>query len=200
MENTPKTLREIANLVNIPAKLTDSVIIIVDAQKEYTEGILPLFEIDKSISALADFLKRARSLNVPIIHVVQIGAKGGKICNPDGPYFEIIDAVKPAKNEFIIEKTLPSSFKNTKLLEILEQIGKKDLIITGYMTHMCLNSTVRDATELGYKCTVIEELTTTRDLPGQNGELIPAKTVKAVHLAGLADRFAIILKSSEELE
>lgn len=200
MKNKPKTLREIANLPTIPAKLTDSVVIIVDAQKEYTEGILPLYEIDKSILALEKFLKRVRNLNIPIIHVVQVGAKGGKVCNPDGIYFEIIDPVKPIEGEIIIKKTLPSSFKNTELNEILKKTGKKDLVVTGYMTHMCLNSTVRDAVELGYRCTVVEELTTTRDLPDISGEIIPAKTVKVVHLAGLADRFAIICKSSEELE
>lgn len=194
-----KTLREISNLSNIPAKLADSVLIIVDAQKEYTEGILPLFEIEKSIDALEKFLKKARSLNIPIIHVVQIGKSGGKICNPEGPFVEIIDKVKPIEGEYVIEKRLPSSFKGTTLQETLEKIGKKDLIIAGYMTHMCVNSTVRDAAELGYNCVVVEELTTTRDLPDANGNIIPANIVKSVHLAGLADRFVIVCKSVEEL-
>lgn len=198
-----QTLREISNLSNIPAKLADSVLIIVDAQKEYTEGILPLFEIEKSIDALAKFLERARSIKMPVIHIVQVGKEGGKICNPEGPFVDIIDKVKPKEGEYVIEKRLPSSFKGTTLKETLEKIdkevGKKDLIITGYMTHMCVNSTVRDALELGYNCTVVEELTTTRDLPDVNGNIIPASTVKSVHLAGLADRFAIICKYAEEL-
>lgn len=199
MGDQVKTLREISNLSNIPAKLEDSVVIIVDAQKEYTKGILPLFEIDKSIDALAEFLKTARKYNVPIIHVIQIGHKDGKICNPEKPFVEIIDKVKPIKGEYIVEKRLPSSFTGTNLKEILEIIGKKDLIIAGYMTHMCVNSTTRDATELGYRCTIIEDLTTTRDLPDGKGGIIPAKIVKEVHLAGLSDRFAIICKSSQEL-
>lgn len=194
-----QTLREISNLPKITAKLSESVVIVVDAQKEYTEGILPLFEIEKSIEALAEFVKRARGLNVPIIHVVQIGKSGGKICNPDGPFVDIIDKVKPQNGEYVIKKSLPSSFKNTDLKETLDKINKKDLIITGYMTHMCVNSTVRDAVELGYNCTVVEELTTTRDLPDIDGNIIPASIVKSVHLAGLADRFAIVLKSAKEL-
>lgn len=194
-----KTLRELANLSNEPAKLSESVFIIVDAQKEYTEGILPLFEIDKSIEALSKALKKARELKIPIIHVMQIGAKGGLICNPDGPFVNVIDKVKPIEGEYIVEKKLPSSFKGTNLQEILEKIGKKDLLIAGYMTHMCVNSTTRDAAEMGYRCTIVEELTTTRDLPSSDGEIIPASTVKKVHLAGLADRFAIICKSLEEL-
>lgn len=196
----PKTLREISNLPNIPAKLSESVLLIIDAQKEYTEGILPLSGINESIDALSKFLKKARNENVPVVHVIQTGKEGGPICDPKGPFIDIIDAVKPIEREYIVEKRLPSSFKGTGLQEILEKLGKKDLIIAGYMTHMCLNSTVRDAAELGYRCTVVDEFTTTRDLPDGRGGVIPAKFVKDIHLIGLADRFAIVLKSADELE
>ena len=67
------------------------------------------------------------------------------------------------------------------------------------MTHMCLNSTTRAATEAGYRCTVVAELTATRDLPDGKGGVISAATVKAVHLAGLADRFAIIVEKGDDL-
>lgn len=195
----PKTLRELSGISNESAKLSESVLIIIDAQKEYTEGILPLKGINESINALSKFLQKIRQLKIPVIHVIQIGKTDGNICNPQGPFIEIIDAVKPVEGEYIIEKKLPSSFKGTNLQEILNKIGKKELIVAGYMTHMCLNSTVRDAAELGYRCTVIEELTATRDLPYKD-DVIPADIVKNVHLAGLADRFAIVCKSTEELK
>lgn len=200
MLEIPKTLRQINNLPDKPAKLTDSVLIIVDAQKEYTQGSLPLTGIKESIAALSNFLQRVRGVNVPVIHVIQVGKEGGPICNPKGPFIDIIDEVKPQEGEYIVEKKLPSSFKGTALQSILEKIGKKDLIISGYMTHMCVNSTVRDAAELGYNCTVVEELTATRDLPDGRGGIIPAKFVKDIHLIGLSDRFAIICKSADELE
>src|SRR5579871_4709162 len=76
MKQAPPTLRQLAGLPSAPTPLKDSVIIIVDAQKEYTEGLFPLVGIDASITALAQFLERARSAAVPIIHVVQIGKPG----------------------------------------------------------------------------------------------------------------------------
>lgn len=198
MTGLPKTLRQLNGISDKPAKLSDSVLIIVDAQKEYTEGILPLADINKSTKALSTFLNKLRNMNIPIIHVIQIGMPGGKIMDSTGKMVEIIDDVKPVEGEYIVEKKLPSSFKGTILQEILEKLGKKDLIVAGYMTHMCLNSTVRDAAELGYRCTVVEELTTTRDLPYKN-TVIPADIVKKVHLAALADRFSIVLESANEL-
>jgi nicotinamidase-related amidase len=195
----PLTLREISGLPSIPAPLADSVVLVIDAQKEYTEGLLPLDGIDESIDALSRFLAKARAANVPIIHIVQIGKPGGKITNPQGPFVEIIDKVKPLAGEAIVKKHLPSSFKGTTLEEELARTGKKDLIITGYMTHMCLNSTVRDAAEAGYRCTVVSELTATRNLPDGKGGIVPAAVVKAVNLSSLADRFAIVIEKFEQL-
>ena len=194
------TLREISGLPSIPAKLSDSVVLVVDAQKEYTEGFLKLDGIEESIDALAKFLDRARIENAPIIHIVQVGKPGGKIMNPETKFVEIIDKVKPLKNEIIIEKTLPSSFKNTKLDDVLKEIGVKNLVITGYMAHMCLNSTTRDAAEFGYNCVVISELTATRDLPDNKDGYISAEVIKEANLAALRDRFAIVLQTADELD
>lgn len=198
--SSPMTLRQIAGLPSRPAPLARSTIVIIDAQKEYTKGVLPLRDIEPSIDALARFLARARAAQVPIVHVVQLGAPGGKICDPQGPFVEIIDKVKPVAGEPVVEKHFPSSFTQTTLDAELTKIGRKDLIIAGYMTHMCVNSTTRDATEAGYRCTLVAELTTTRDLPDGQGGVIDARTVKAVNLASLADRFAIVVESSDDLD
>ena len=196
----PLTLRQFAGLPAQPTPLSESVVLVIDAQKEYTEGSLALDDIDTSIEALARFLTRARAANAPIIHIVQVGKPGAKLFATDGPFFEIIDKVKPADGETVIRKSLPSSFKGTTLEEELKKIGKKDLIVTGYMTHMCVNSTTRDAAETGYRCTLAADLTATRDLPDGKGGVIPASAVKAVHLAGLADRFAIIVETANEID
>ncbi len=193
------TLRQIAGLPSQPAPLAQSVVIVVDAQKEYTEGLLPLWEMGRSIDALSRFLSRARAAHVPIIHVVQMGVPGGRIFDRQRRFVEIIDEVRPVAGEPVVEKCLPSSFTQTMLEAELTRLGRKDLIIAGYMTHMCVNSTTRDAAEAGYPCTIVAELTTTRDLPDGNGGVIGAETVKAVNLASLADRFAIIVEEGKDL-
>ncbi len=197
--NKITTLRQIAGLNNTLSKLSENIILIIDAQKEYLNGALPLFNIKESISAFSKFLKRARNLNIPIIHIIQINSENSKVFNPKGEFVEIIEEIKPLNNEIIIKKKFPSAFTETNLNEILKNFNTKNLIITGYMTHMCVNSTVRNATELGYNCTVIEELTTTRDLIIKE-KIIPAEIVKSVHLAGLADRFVLVCQSANELE
>ena len=197
--DAPATLRQIAGLPSQPAPLAQSVVIVVDAQKEYTEGLLPLWEIEQSVDALARFLIRARAAKTPVIHVVQVGVPGSRIFDPQRRFVEIIDKVRPVAGEPVVEKRLPSSFTQTTLEAELTRIGRKDLIITGYMTHMCLNSSTRDAAEAGYRCTIVAELTTTRDLPDRQGGVIPAEMVKSVNLASLADRFAIVVEKGDDL-
>lgn len=195
----PLTLRQISGALDCPAALAESVVVVIDAQKEYTEGALPLVGIDRSIAALAAFLARARAAHVPIIHVVQIGKPGGRIFASDGPFASVIDAVKPQPGEIVVEKRLPSSFTATTLEQELVRLGKKNLVLTGYMTHMCLNSTTRAAAETGYHCTVVAELTATRDLPDGRGGAIPAATVQAANLAALRDRFAVVVETAAEI-
>ena len=67
------------------------------------------------------------------------------------------------------------------------------LIIAGYMTHNCIDSTAREAFHRGYRVGVVADACATRDLPGPDGATIPAATLNAAVLAGLGDRIAEIV-------
>ena len=59
--SVPLTLRQLSGAPDRPAALADRVVVVIDAQKEYTEGTLPLAGIDRSMAALASFISRARA-------------------------------------------------------------------------------------------------------------------------------------------
>jgi nicotinamidase-related amidase len=67
------------------------------------------------------------------------------------------------------------------------------------MAHMCLESTVRAALDLGYTTTVVASVTATRDLPDGQGGTVPAARVQEVALAALADRFATVVWEVDEI-
>jgi nicotinamidase-related amidase len=196
---SPRTLREIAGLPVAPSSLADSVLIIVDAQKEYTEGALPLPGVHVAIGQIARLLSRARAAHTPVIHVVQHGRRGGKICDPDGPFVAIFNELRPVAGEIVVVKSLPSSFKVTSLDAEIKRTGRRNLIIVGFMTHMCVNSTVRDGAEAGYACTVVANACGTRDLPDGQGGTLPAALVHAANLAALRDRFAVIVDNPDAI-
>ena len=194
----PKTLFEMAGVKAEPVKLSNSVLLIIDAQREYTEGALPLAGVDAAIAEASQLLARTRKSGAPVIHVMHKG--NGTFFNPGGKYFEIVAPLRPLAGEAVIEKMRVSAFAETKLEEAIRRTGRKSLIIVGFMTHNCVSSTARAARDLGYATSVVAAATATRDLPDGKGGVIPAAVLQAVSLAGLADRNALVVQGGRDIQ
>jgi nicotinamidase-related amidase len=195
----PKTLLELAGAPAGTTHLNDAVLIVIDAQREYVDGKLPLSGVDPALVEIGTLLTRARKASVPIIHIQHRGRPGGAF-GPDTGGFAIADAAAPAGSETVIEKSLPNSFAGTTLGAALESLGRKQLILTGVMTHMCVEATARAALDHGFKTTVVAAATATRDLPDPlTGETVPAAEVQRNALAALADRFASIAPKADAI-
>ena len=94
---------------------------------------------------------------------------------------------------------LPNSFANTSLDATLRTLGRTDLIVVGFMTHMCVSATARSALDHGYRCTVVANCCATRALPDGSGGVIPAAEIHRMELAALRDRFAAIVATPAEI-
>lgn len=198
-KQAPQTLLGLSGFHPNPGRLSESVLVIIDAQREYVDGNLRLDGIDASLKEASVLLERARKAGTPVIHVVHHGKKGGSLFDPDGPFAEIAALVAPKPGEVIVTKALPNSFANTTLEENLSRIGRKNLIVIGYMTHMCVSTTVRAALDRGYQTTVVAKATATRDLPATDGGEVPAHLLQRASLAALADRFATVVQSPQDI-
>ena len=84
--------------------------------------------------------------------------------------------------------------------ELIQATGRKQLIIAGCTTHVCVSATARAALDLGYQSTIVAKATTSRDLVDHKGKKIPAEIVKQVSLAELRDAFAVIVENANELK
>lgn len=196
----PKTLLAMAGASLEPAKLSDSALLLIDCQNEYVSGVLALPGITPALAEAKKVLDKARDAGCPVIHIVHHGRPGGGVFDPEGPSSEIAPDVAGIDGEAVIAKALPNSFAGTNLATVLEKTGKKELIIVGFMTHMCVSATARAATDLGYRNTIVANATATRDLPGPNGDgVVKAEDLQRAELAALADRFAIIASTAEDL-
>ena len=72
---------------------------------------------------------------------------------------DIVPELKPQSADIVMYKTRFSGFYKTGLDSILQQLGKKYLIITGCTTSICVESTVRDAMFRDYSSIVLEDCT-----------------------------------------
>ena len=186
------TMLQMSGLAPTPATMADGVLLIVDAQREYTDGLLPLNGVQAAVDALAVLLDKARSAKAPVIHVRHKGP--GKAFNPSSTGYEIVKQLAPRDGETVVDKGLPNAFAGTELAKHLAGASRKNLIVGGFMTHMCISATVRSATDHGFMCTVAADTVATRDLPdATNGATISAEAINKITLAALSDRFAWVV-------
>ena len=108
-------------------------------------------------------------------------------------------SVAPEGDEAVILKHKANCFYKTHLEEILKRDGINHLVICGAMTHMCIDTTVRAARDLGYKCTLLHDTCATHDLEFKN-ELIPAAQVHATFMAALDQDFATVIDTNSFLK
>lgn len=186
------TLRAMAGLPLQPPSLADSTLILVDCQNTYTRGVMELEGVQAALDEAAALLDRARSAGIPIVHI-QHDDGPGSLYDVNGESGAIVSRVAPRDGEPVVVKNYPNSFVDTPLDEHLKSVGAQNLVIAGFMTHMCINSTARGAFNLGYAPTVVAGATATRALPGVDGGAIPAATVQGASLAALADLFAVVV-------
>ena len=188
-----QTLLKMLNATQPANKLSESALLVIDAQREYLDGKLPLVNIDAALDQISGLLERARKQKTKIFFVRHSVGSGAPIFNPDSQYFQIIDRVKPNSGETIIDKSQANSFADTDLQELLDKTGLKKLIVTGFMTHACVSATVRSAAERGFNTTVIAGACATRDLPSADGATVQASEIHKATLAALQDLFATIV-------
>ncbi len=70
---------------------------------------------------------------------------------------EVVNELKPGKNDIVIEKTTYSVFFDTRLDETLKRFGITKLRLTGCVTHICILFAAYDAVLRDYKVTVVED-------------------------------------------
>jgi nicotinamidase-related amidase len=190
------TLRALAGLPTEPVALAESALILIDCQKTYTRGPMELVGVQAALDQAAELLDRARSAGIPIVHIQHDDGEGS-LYDVRGESGAIVERVAPREGEPVVVKNYPNAFVGTDLQDRLTG-GPQNLVLAGFMTHMCVNSTARAAFNLGYAPTVVASATATRALPGLDGE-VSAEALHTASLAGIADLFAVVAPTVKDV-
>jgi nicotinamidase-related amidase len=193
---TRPTLRELASLPAAPARLADSTLVLIDCQNTYTQGIMELEGVQAALEQTAELLDRARSAGIPVIHI-QHSDGPGSLYDIEGESGAIVASVAPREGEPVVVKQFPNSFVRTDLDDRLKGLGASNLVLAGFMTHMCVNSTARGAFNLGYAPTVVAAATATRTLAGPDSTPVPAAVMQSASLAAMSDLFAVVVPDAQ---
>ncbi|PKL26196.1 MAG: cysteine hydrolase [Spirochaetae bacterium HGW-Spirochaetae-3] len=176
-------------------------LLIVDVQKDYfANGNMALHGSLEASENIKKVLARFRNEHGTVIHVQHIATReNATFFRPHTPGVEFHDNVLPGKDEIIIRKNFPNSFRNTPLNAKCVENRVTRLVIVGMMTHMCIDATARAAFDLGYECVVLSDCCATKDLD-YNGERIGSHNVQASFLAALNGTFCRVVDTEEYLE
>ena len=180
-------------------KFMYTALLIIDIQKDYFHGgKFPLVNPEEAAKRAYQLLQCFREHGGHHVHIQHISLK------PDATFFikgesgsDIHDLVAHFEGEPIVYKHYPNSFRETNLLEMLKGWGVERVVITGMMTHMCVDATARAATDFGFQVIIAEDACATRDLQ-YNETTIPADLVHKSFLAALKS-YGRVMKSEEIL-
>lgn len=173
-------------------------LILVDIQNDYFPGgSMELVGMEAAADNAAKMLAKARNDDQPIFHIQHVAASDtATFFLPNTHGAEHHASVLPDKNETIIKKHFPSSFRETHLAQTLRAQNITELCIVGAMSHMCIDATTRAAFDAGFSCTVIQDACATRDLEFK-GRTIKAADVHGSFMAALSAPYANVVDTSE---
>lgn len=180
------TLPAMQNAPLHPSPPDRASLVLIALQEEYLSDALPLAGTDVAINAAASVLACARVQATPIFHVQNRLPASAPIFGEGSAGFAIPAEVAPRDGERVISKSRPNAFSDTELHEQLSRTGRPELILVGAQTHMCISATMRAASDLGWRSTVVVDACATRDLPAGDGSVLPAAQVHVTALAELA--------------
>lgn len=135
----------------------NSALLVVDMQNGVLADTVRRDAVVANVAALVD---KARREDVAVIWVRH---SSGQLV-PNGEAWRIVDALKPAKAEPVVDKIYGDAFEDTGLERILSGLGVGRLVVAGAHTDACIRSTIHGAFARGYDVTLVSDAHTTEDL------------------------------------
>jgi nicotinamidase-related amidase len=134
-----------------------------------------------------------RASDRPLIHVRHDSVIDGSTLHLSHPGNAFRDGFEPLAGETAIGKSVNAAFIGTDLDLRLRRLGATSVVLFGISTDMCVSTTARVASNLGYRTIVISDACACFDLPDGLGGTIAAEDIGRAHLATLRAEFAEVI-------
>lgn len=138
-------------------------LIIVDMQVGLLRGE-PKHDLHGVISRIDRLAANLRERSGRVIFIQHCGTKGDDF-EPETPGFALLPELQRDPADIVVRKTLNDPFAGTDLAARLRAIGPDRILIAGWATDFCVDSTVRSAVSNGYDVVVVADAHTLNDRP-----------------------------------
>ena len=157
-----------------------SALLVIDVQSGLFDGEPRPDDADAVIARLNSLIARARDAGTPVIFVRH--ERIGTLLEPGTPGWAFQAKLDVHDDDLIVGKTSPDAFLRTSLEGLLQSLGVDRLVIGGYASDFCVDTTTRRAAALGYPVTLAADAHTTHDKPH-----LTAARIREHHNATLVD-------------
>jgi len=155
-----------------------SALLVIDVQRGLFDDAPHPFEADAVVDRINTLVAKARAAAAPVVWIQHERAAGFLARGSDS--WQLHTRLAVLAGDACIFKTTPDSFLRTNLAERLAQSGAEQLVICGYATEFCVDTTTRRALALGYPVTLAADAHTTHDK-----DHLTAAAIRAHHNATL---------------
>jgi nicotinamidase-related amidase len=130
----------------------DSVLIVIDAQVGLIKGCEGIVDAEKVLDNINALIRKARSLKVPVLFV-----QDSDVGDPGSHEWQIDPRLDAKEGDLRVEKSVCDAFHETSLKSMLNKHGLKHLVLTGFKTEYCVDTTVRRAPSEGFCITLVSD-------------------------------------------
>lgn len=173
------------------------VLLIIDVQNEYFTGKMPVIYPEGSFEKILIAMDAANKAKIPVIliqHEAPQKDADAFIRNSYG--WKLHEALLKREYVRIIDKTLPGSFTGTELEDFLKERDIDTIVISGYMSQMCCDTTARQAVHLGFTVEFLSDATGTLDVANVAGKISAEELHKAILITQVM-RFSKVISTNE---
>jgi len=175
-------------------------LLVIDVQNEYFTGKLPVCYPADTLPNILRAVTGAKQAGIPVVIVRHsMPGEGASAFVKGTDAWELHDAVKTIESDHYVEKHLPSAFVGTDLQAWLDAQGIDTVVISGYMTQFCCDTTARYAMHLGYNVEFLSDGTATLGFENGAGAVSAEELHRAI-LVVQAARFSRVMTTAEWIE
>ncbi len=143
-------------------------VLVIDVQQGLFSGKPPAFEGDQVIARINEVIAKARAAGAPIIFFQHDGDPSEDWMVPLSDEWKLHPRLHVTDEDRIIRKTTCDAFYETKLEAELAARRVSRLVLTGFATDFCIDTTVRVALSKEFEVVVVADAHTTTDGPVVN--------------------------------
>jgi nicotinamidase-related amidase len=138
-------------------------LLVIDVQRGLFDAEPRPLEADAVVARINSLAERARAAGAPVVFIQH--ERDGSPLQQGSEAWQLERGLQVRERDLRVRKTTPDSFLRTELEALLRQHGVEQVVVCGYASEFCVDTTTRRAAALGYPVVLAADAHTTHDKP-----------------------------------